>query len=165
MPRFSYTAIDRNKSTEKGTVSAESAFAARKHLRAKGLHPTSIKEVKLDRHTKSLMTVFRRSNRTQVSEFTKQLATMLGAGIKLTEALSVLVQQISNNSLKNAITDIRDRVVTGESFADALAEYKHFFDIIYISMLRVGEVTGTLPESLKTIAQFMEKPCSKYFYR
>ena len=87
------------------------------------------------------MTVFRRSNKTQVSEFTKQLATMLSAGIKLTEALSVLVQQISDNSLKNAITDIRDRVVTGESFADALVEYKHYFDIIYISMIRVGRLS------------------------
>lgn len=157
MPRFSYTAIDRNKSTEKGTVTAENAYAARKHLRAKGLHPTSIKEVQLDRHTKSLMTVFRKSNRTQVAEFTKQLATMLQAGIKLTEALSVLVQQITDANLKNAITDVRDRVVTGESFADALAEYDRYFDIIYVSMIRVGEVTGTLPDSLKAISQFMEK--------
>ena len=157
MPRFSYIAIDRNKSTEKGTVTAESAYAARKHLRAKGLHPTTIKEVQLDRHRKSLMTVFRRSNRTQVAEFTKQLATMLQAGIKLTEALSVLVQQITDTNLKNAITDVRDRVVTGESFADALAEYQRFFDVIYVSMIRVGEVTGTLPDSLKAISQFMEK--------
>jgi general secretion pathway protein F len=157
MPRFSYIAIDRNKSTEKGTVTAENAYSARKHLRAKGLHPTTIKEVQLDRHTKSLMTVFRKSNKTQVAEFTKQLATMLQAGIKLTEALSVLVQQITDTNLKNAVTDVRDRVVTGESFADALAEYNRYFDVIYVSMIRVGEVTGTLPDSLKAIAQFMEK--------
>ena len=157
MPRFSYIAIDRNKSTEKGTVTAENAYAARKHLRAKGLHITTIKEVQLDKHTKSLMTVFKRSNKTQVAEFTKQLATMLQSGIKLTEALSVLVQQITDANLKNAITDIRDRVVTGESFADALNEYNRYFDVIYVSMIRVGEVTGTLPDSLKTIATFMEK--------
>jgi type II secretory pathway component PulF len=157
MPRFNYIAIDRSKSTEKGSVTAESAYAARKHLRAKGLHPTSIKEVKLDQHTKSLIKVFKRSNKTQVAEFTKQLATMLGAGIKLTEALSVLVKQITDTGLKNAITDIRDRVVTGESFTDALTEYERYFDVIYVSMIRVGEVTGTLPDSLKTIATFIEK--------
>jgi len=58
---------------------------------------------------------------------------------------------------KNAITDIRDRVITGESFTDALKDYGDYFDVIYVSMVRVGEVTGTLGKSLSTIAHFMEK--------
>jgi type II secretory pathway component PulF len=58
---------------------------------------------------------------------------------------------------KNAISDIRDRVVTGESFADALKEYSDYFDVIFVSMVRVGEVTGSLGKSLSTIAGFMEK--------
>jgi type II secretory pathway component PulF len=82
---------------------------------------------------------------------------MLKAGIKLTEALSVLVKQISDPRLKNAINDVKDRVVTGESFADAIGEYHHFFDVIYVSMVRVGEVTGTLEKSLGNMATFMEK--------
>jgi type II secretory pathway component PulF len=82
---------------------------------------------------------------------------MLTAGIKLTEALSVLVQQVTDSNLRSTITDIRDRVVTGESFADALGEYGNYFDVIYVSMIRVGEVTGTLPGGLVTMADFMEK--------
>jgi type II secretory pathway component PulF len=82
---------------------------------------------------------------------------MLQAGIKLTEALSVLVQQVTDPRLRNTVTDIRDRVVTGESFADALGEYDNYFDTIFVSMVRVGEVTGTLENSLTTIAAFMEK--------
>ena len=157
MPRFSYTAIDHKRKTAKGTVSAESPYVARKHLRAKGLHPTNIKEVSAAQEAGVLRGILRKSGRSQVAEFTRQMATMLQAGIKLTEALTVLLQQISDPRLRNTVTDIRDRVVTGESFADALAEYDNYFDVIFVSMVRVGEVTGTLEHSLSTIAAFMDK--------
>lgn len=157
MPRFSYTAIDLGKKTVKGTVTAESPYAARKHLRAKGLHPTAIKETAGDKTSEALSSVFKKASKSQVVRFTKQLATMLNAGIKLTEALGVLVQQVTDVNLKNTIADIRDRVVTGESFADAMSEYDNYFDVIFVNMIRVGEVTGTLPLSLKTVASFQEK--------
>jgi general secretion pathway protein F len=157
MARFSYTAIDNKKKTVKGTVTAESSYAARKHLRAKGMHPTAVKELSTNQQAFSLTSLIKKSARNQVVEFTKQLSTMLNADIKLTEALQVLIMQVTDVHLKNAITDICDRVVTGESFADALAEYDNYFDLIYISMIRVGEVTGTLPKSLSIMAGFMEK--------
>ncbi len=157
MPRFSYIAIDHKKKTAKGTVTAESPYAARKQLRSKGLHPTAIKEMSSVQEVRGLVGILRKSSKSQVADFTRQLATMLQAGIKLTEALSVLVQQISDPRLRNTVADIRDRVVTGESFADALAEYDNYFDVIFVSMIRVGEVTGTLEDSLSTIAAFMNK--------
>ncbi len=157
MPKFNYTAIDHEKKTAKGTVTAESPYAARKHLRSKGLHPTVIKEASGVQEVRGLAGIFRKSSKNQVVDFTRQLATMLQAGIKLTEALSVLVQQVTDPRLRNTVTDIRDRVVTGESFADAMAEYDNYFDVIFVSMVRVGEVTGTLEDSLSTIATFMEK--------
>lgn len=157
MPRFEYVAIGSNRRSEKGTVTAESAFAARKHLRSRGLHPTDIKQVRMETTRKTLKDLVARSGKKEVAGFTKELATMLNAGIKLTDALSVLTLQVSNPHLRTAVTEIRDRVVTGESFADSIAEYEQFFDIIYISMVRVGEVTGTLGDSLSTIAAFMEK--------
>jgi len=82
---------------------------------------------------------------------------LLDSGIKLTESLTVLTLQTSDARFKNALTDIRDRVVTGESLADALKDYSDYFDVIYVSMVRVGEVTGTLAKSFATIANFMEK--------
>lgn len=157
MPRYSYIAIDHRRKTVKGTVTAESSYAARKHLRAKGVHPSEIKEISSKKGGSSLKSLFGKSKKAQVVEFTSQLSTMLNSGIKLTEALSVLIQQVSDSELKNAVTDIRDRVVTGESFADTLEEYTNYFDSIYISMVRVGEVTGTLPGGLASIAAFMSK--------
>lgn len=157
MPRFEYIAINAAKKTEKGTVTAESAFAARKHLRTRGLHPTDIKQVRMETAQKTVKDFFAKSSKKEVAGFTKELATMLNAGIKLTDALNVLTLQVSNPHLRAAVTEVRDRVVTGESFADSIAEYDQFFDIIYTSMVRVGEVTGTLGDSLSTIAAFMEK--------
>lgn len=157
MPRFEYIAINSQRKTEKGTVTAESAFSARKHLRSRGLHPTDVKQVRMETAKKSLGDFLRRGNRKAVANFTKELSTMLNAGIKLTDALGVLTQQVTDPQLRAAITEVRDKVVTGESIADSLAEYGQFFDIIYISMIRVGEVTGTLGETLSRMAAFMEK--------
>ncbi len=157
MPRFEYSAINAARKTEKGTVTAESAFSARKHLRTRGLHPTDIRQVRMETAKKSLGDFLRRGNRKAVATFTKELSTMLNAGIKLTDALGVLTQQVSDPQLRAAVTEVRDKVVTGESIADSLAEYEQYFDLIYISMVRVGEVTGTLGQTLATIASYMEK--------
>jgi type II secretory pathway component PulF len=65
--------------------------------------------------------------------------------------------QTSDIRFRNAITDIRDRVVTGESLADIMKSYPDYFDVIYVSMVRVGEITGALGKSFSTVAGFMEK--------
>jgi len=158
MPRYHYTAIAADGKKIKGSIAAENPYAARKQLRVRSIHPTSITEVGSTRQTKAaLLSIFSKSKKTQIIDFTKQMATLLNSGIKLTEALSVLTLQTSDTRFKNAISDIRDRVITGESFADALKDYGDYFDIIYTSMVRVGEVTGTLGNSLANIANFMEK--------
>jgi len=158
MPRYHYTAIAADGKKVKGAITAENPYAARKQLRVRSIHPSSIEEVgEVDEKKAVLSLIFRRGGKSKLIDFTKQLATLLNSGIKLTEALSVLTLQTSDARFKNAITDIRDRVVTGESFTDALKDYSDYFDVIYVSMVRVGEVTGTLGESLSTIAGFMEK--------
>ena len=158
MPRYHYIAIAADGKKVRGAITAESPYTARKQLRLRSIHPSSISEVSaVDEKRTILSLVFSRGGKTKLIDFTKQLATLLNSGIKLTEALSVLTMQTSDVRFKNAITDIRDRVVTGESFTDALKDYSDYFDIIYISMVRVGEVTGTLGETIATIAGFMEK--------
>jgi type II secretory pathway component PulF len=157
MPRFSYTAVDQKGNSIKGSVNAESAYAARKLLRFRHLHPTELSQSGLSEERRAwLKSLLPGSGRAQVIDFTRQMATLLGAGIKLTDALNVLLQQAPGR-FTHAITDIRDRVVTGESFADALGDYPDYFDVVYVSMVRVGEVTGALEKSLATIATFMEK--------
>ncbi|MGD2094396.1 MAG: type II secretion system F family protein [Phycisphaerales bacterium] len=158
MPRYHYTAIAANGKKVKGAISAESPYAARKQLRVRSIHPSSITQVSSRSENKAaLFSFFTKRSKTQMIDFTKQLATLLNSGIKLTEALSVLTLQTSDARLKHAIVDIRDRVITGESFTDALKDYSDYFDVIYVSMVRVGEVTGSLGLSLSTIANFMEK--------
>ena len=158
MPRYHYTAIATSGKKVKGSITAESPYAARKQLRVRSIHPSSITQVSSRSESKAaLFSIFAKRSKTQIIDFTKQMSTLLNSGIKLTEALSVLTLQVSDVRFKNAIVDIRDRVVTGESFTDALSDYGDFFDVIYVSMVRVGEVTGSLGLSLSTIAGFMEK--------
>ena len=158
MSRYHYTAIAAGGKKAKGSITAESPYAARKQLRVRSIHPTSITEVGSGMEGKAaLFSIFAGSGKSQIIDFTKQMATLLNSGIKLTEALTVLTLQTSSVRFKNAICDIRDRVVTGESFTDALKDYSDYFDVIYVSMVRVGEVTGSLGKSLSTICNFMEK--------
>ncbi len=158
MPRFHYIAMAANGKKVKGVITAETPYAARKQLRVRGVHPTTVTETgSRERGKAALFSIFAKASKRQIIDFTKQMATLLNSGIKLTEALSVLTLQTSDVRFKNAISDIRDRIVTGESFTDALKDYSDYFDVIYVSMVRVGEVTGTLGESFSSIANFMEK--------
>jgi type II secretory pathway component PulF len=158
MPRYNYIAIAASGKKVKGAITAESPYAARKQLRIRNVHPSSITEISSRAEGKAaLFSFFGKRNKTQLIDFTKQMATLLNAGIKLTESLSVLTLQISDVRFRAAIVDIRDRVITGESFTDALNDYGEYFDVIYVSMVRVGEVTGGLGGSFLTIANFMEK--------
>jgi len=158
MPRYHYIAIAASGKKIKGAITAESPYAARKQLRMRSVHPSSIKEITSREQSQSdFFSFFRKRNKTQLIDFTKQMATLLNSGIKLTEALSVLTLQVSDLRFRAAVIDIRDRVITGESLTDAMKDYSDYFDIIYVSMVRVGEVTGILGESFSTIAAFMEK--------
>ena len=158
MPRFQYIAMNSQGKKDKGTVIAESPYAARKQLRIRGIHPTEVAEISAsDEEKRSIFSFMSGTKKSHIIEFTKQMATLLNSGIKLTEALSVLTMQTSNARFKSALVDIRDRVMTGESLTDALKDYTEFFDVIYISMVHVGEVTGSLANSFSTIGNFMEK--------
>jgi type II secretory pathway component PulF len=157
MPRYHYIAVAAGGKKAKGTITAESAYAARKQLRVRDIHPTSVTEIKGREQGGRLFSFARKSVKSQLIDFTKQMSTLLNSGIKLTEALSVLILQTSDTRFKNTLTDIRDRVVTGESLTDALKDYSDYFDVIYISMVRVGEVTGSLGANFAAIATFMEK--------
>lgn len=158
MPRYHYTAIAADGKKMRGSLAAESPYAARRQLRARSIHPTTVSEVSSTSERKTAFFSFlARRNKAQLIDFTQQMATLLNSGIKLTEALSVLTLQVSDSRFKSAIADIRDRVVTGESFTDAMSDYGDYFDVIYVSMIRVGEVTGTLAASFSIVGGFMQK--------
>jgi general secretion pathway protein F len=158
MPRYTYTAIAADGKKAKGTVTAESPYAARKQLRIRNIHPTSVTEIGVAEEGKTaIFSMFSRTSKKTLLDFTRQMATLLNSGIKLTEALTVLTMQAPDTKFKAALTDIRDRVITGESLTDAMKDYDAYFDIIYVSMVRVGEVTGSLGTVFGTIGNFMGK--------
>jgi len=158
MPTYEYIAIAPDGKKIKGTLTAESPFAARRQLRNRNIHPSSIAEVTAStERTLAVLSFLGRPKKRQIIEITKQLATLLNSGIKLTEALSVLTLQTSDPRFRNVLIEVRDRVITGESFADTLKDYGDYFDVIFVSMIRVGEVTGNLGNCLATLAAFMEK--------
>ncbi len=158
MPRYSYTALAGGGKTVKGTVTAENPYSARKQLRARGIHATDVQQVAAESEVKSgLMSMLGRTKKSHIIEFTKQMSILLNSEIKLTESLSVMIEQTPDARFKNVITDMRDRVVSGEAFAEAIGDYTEYFDVIYISMIKVGEATGTLGKTMDTISGFMEK--------
>ena len=106
MPRYHYTAIAAGGKKVKGAITAESPYAARKQLRVRSIHPSSVTEISSqDRNKAALFSIFAKGGKTQMIDFTKQLATCLNSGIKLTEALSVLTLQTSDVRFKNAIIE------------------------------------------------------------
>lgn len=158
MPTYEYIAIAPDGKKIKGTLTAESPFVARRQLRNRSIHPSSITEVTAStKRTLAVLSFLRKPKRRLIIEATKPLATLLGSGIKLTEALSVMAVQTSDPRFRTVLTEVRDRVITGESFAETLKDYSEYFDVIYVSMVRVGEVTGNLGGCLATLAAFMEK--------
>ncbi len=89
--------------------------------------------------------------------FSRHLSVMIAAGFPFDKSLQVLEDQTKNQNLKNAIKDIKERVVKGDSFSQALTFHKEIFNDLYINMVRIGEETGNLKEVLETLADQMKK--------
>ncbi len=91
-----------------------------------------------------------------VAMSTRQLATLVKAGIPLVEALTALIDQIEDEGLKEAYTDVRNKVNEGISFATALGGHVNYFPGLYVNMVAAGEASGTLEAVLARLADFME---------
>jgi general secretion pathway protein F len=92
----------------------------------------------------------------EIAAFTRQMATLLRAGIPLAEALGALVDQVQNVRLKTPVSEVRAAVNEGSALADALAKHPKLFDELFVSMVRAGEVAGNLDEVLVRLADFLE---------
>jgi type II secretion system protein F len=94
--------------------------------------------------------------KTDVAAFTRQLATLLRAGIPLAESIGALVDQIEKVKLKYIVGEVKTAVNEGSALADALAKHPKAFDELFISMVRAGEAAGNLDDVLSRLADFME---------
>ena len=162
MPIYEYTAFDQKGKSRKGIIEADNEAGARNKLRASGKYPIELKE-NLSQSTKAGKTrlgsplVFERVKSMEIHIFTRQLATLLGAGIPLVSALSSLLEQTANPALKKVLAQIKDAVNEGNTLTNSLAKHPKLFSNIYINMVRAGEASGSLDIVLEKLADFGEK--------
>jgi general secretion pathway protein F len=162
MPIYEYTAFDQKGKSRKGIIEADNEAGARNKLRASGKYPIELKE-NLSQSTKKGRTglgsplVFERVKSMEIHIFTRQLATLLGAGIPLVSALSSLLEQTANPALKKVLAQIKDAVNEGNTLTNSLAKHPKLFSNIYINMVRAGEASGSLDIVLEKLADFGEK--------
>lgn len=155
MLSFEYTARNKEGAAVKGLVEAETEGAAAKLLVAQGLAPLNIKL----KDTKSgLLGKFTNKVRTKDRIiFTRQLATLINAGLPLTQSLRTVTEQTDSKPLKEILNQIISSVEGGTSFADSLAKHPAVFNNVYIALVAAGEASGTLDKSLERIAFQQEK--------
>jgi general secretion pathway protein F len=163
MPVYDYSALDAKGKTVTGIIDADGTVAARKKIRSAGHYPVKLKEVKDGATEKrelsafSFSQYFTRIRPAEVAIMTRQLATLIGAGFPLVSALEALMAQFPSPGLKKMVAKIKDAVVEGTSFADALNGFPSVFSGVYVNMVRVGETSGTLEIVLNRLAEITEK--------
>ena len=178
MPRYTYVALDSRGQESTGLVEATSTNAAIGQLRQAGYFPTNISEEGLSapiatkvgrqktrapraaRKAGSLNIVLfqRKTVKPKVLMiFTRQLATLIDAGLPLLRGLNVLAKQERDSVLKSTINKLAESVQGGSTFSEGLAQHPRLFNDLYVNMVRAGEVGGVLEVVLTRLAEFQEK--------
>lgn len=144
----------------KGVRDADNPRALRAALKREGVLLTEAHEGRAhaEREAKKvdLLAMFRRVSVSDVATMTRQLATLVGAGIPLVEAVSALAEQVEKLELLRILTQVRDRLNEGTSFAKALEEHPKVFPSLYTNMVAAGEASGMLEQVLNRLADFLE---------
>jgi general secretion pathway protein F len=159
MPVFAYRGLAANGRSVAGVVDADSVRTARGKLRERGIFPTDLAEEEpvVKRSLGDYLPSFgRRIPPTELSLLTRQLSSLLGAGVQLVDALGALADQSARPVTKRLLSQIRERVREGTSLGDALAAHPETFSDLYIGMVRAGEAAGALEIVLNRIADFNE---------
>ncbi|MEJ2099505.1 MAG: type II secretion system inner membrane protein GspF [Desulfobacterales bacterium] len=162
MPVYEYTALDARGKTTSGIIDADGAALARQKLRSTGIFPVSIKESiktpeKKTTHIAKLSRLLTRIKPVEVALMIRQLATLISAGFPLVSAIDALVPQTKSYRLKTILAQVKDAIVEGQSFAQALSQYPGVFSPLFINMVRAGETSGTLEIVLERLADITEK--------
>ena len=175
MPRFRFVAMDAKGKESEGVIDAESQSQAISMIRSKGFFPTRVSEVgtaqartgatQASGSGKGLMSMELKMPRLfggrvkpkQLMVFTRQLATLVDAGLPLLRGLRILLKQERNPALRVALNGMGEAVEGGSTFSEALGQYPRIFDHLFINMVRAGEAGGVLEQVLNRVAEFMEK--------
>jgi type II secretory pathway component PulF len=155
MPNFKYKAINQEGKTVESVILAASQLVVVKQLQDLNMTPVSIT---LEKEKKSIKT----TNKIKVDIkaillFTKQLQTLLKAGIPIITCLSVIKEQAESENFEKMIEAISQDIEAGSKLSDALSQFPKAFPIIYINSIRVGEISGTLEDTLLQLSGFLEE--------
>jgi general secretion pathway protein F len=160
LPIFEYRGIDTAGKDVRGIIDADSARLARTKLKKSGVFPTEVHETMAERRggkpDLSLAHLTKRVRIQDVAVMTRQLATLIGAGLPMVPALTSLSNQIENPNLKKIVGQIRERVKEGSSLSDALRDFPRVFSALYANMVTAGESSGALDIVLLRLADFTE---------
>ena len=159
MPAFRFEAIDHAGKTQKGVLDADSARAARSQLRTQGLTPLVVEAAgtRTRGERQQRLSLGRRLSQREQAILTRQLASLLIAGLPLGETLAVLTEQSERDYIRELMAAIRAEVLGGHSFANALAEHPRDFPEIYRALVAAGEHTGKLGLVLSRLADYIEQ--------
>ncbi|MEM7013905.1 MAG: type II secretion system F family protein [Verrucomicrobiota bacterium] len=172
MPNFEYIALDARGQETTGTITADNEADAYTQLRRNGLYPTKVgeqgkggvgggakrKAQKAQRQRKaSGKRVSGRVSPKVLMLFTRQLATLVDAGLPLLKGLTVLGDQEKNRVMRSAIHTLADSVQTGSTFSESLGQHPKIFNKLYVNMVKAGELGGVLEVVLNRLAEYQEK--------
>ncbi|MBX6762229.1 MAG: type II secretion system F family protein [Rubrobacteraceae bacterium] len=155
MATYTYKARSRRGEILQDEIEGESTVAVAAELRQRGLFVIDIKEQGMAQ--RDILAPFKRVKLADVVVFTRQFATMIGAGMPVVRALYVSEEQTDNKKLKEAISRVRRDVEAGLALSEALARHPDIFSRLYVEMVKAGEVGGVLDEILLRVAAQLEK--------
>ena len=156
MKKFSYEAKDNSSGKHvKSIVQAESESSAAKLLLEQGFTPLDIKE--FDESSSILQRITGRITTKDKIVFTRQLSTLLGAGLPLSQGLHTVLEQTENKKLRGVVDDIVVDVEGGRALSEAFAKHPEVFSKVFLALIQAGEASGTLDDALMRIAAQQEK--------
>ena len=162
MPVYEYKALDIRGKNLKGIINAESISTARQRLRETSLFPFDLRETSAGEKDKTQAGrsagafLLKRVGLREVSIMTRQLATLLSAGLPLVSSLEALTSQTNNPRLKKTLAQIKEEINEGSDLARSISHYPKIFSQFYINMVRAGEASGALDIALERLADFNE---------
>jgi general secretion pathway protein F len=161
VPLFEYSGFDAQGKKVAGTIEAPGKKSATQQLRTQGIFPTRLAEGSAATSGFSLFTsrfrpFARKVSPQDLAAVTRQLATLLGAGLPLDEALGTLADQLAASPLGRALGTVRGEILQGSELNRALARHPGIFSPLFINMTEVGEHSGTLDQVLGQLADFLE---------
>ena len=160
MPAFRYEAVDAGGATKKGVLNSDSARSARAELRTLGLVPLKVDAIAAQVNAAGVAKrrgFGERLSTTELALFTRQMASLLEAGLPLEQAFTALLEQAERAYLRDLIASIRAEVIGGAALSDALSRHPRDFAEIYRALVASGEQIGQLSRVLSRLADYIER--------